>query len=96
MLRLVFKAIHLLWPFLKRAIFGDRTIREVLLEHKHVTYMFAILLFMTLSLSITLKELVAARATNRDLEEQIELPTPNITPVGNVTRNRRKLFDEAL
>lgn len=96
MLRLVFKAIQLLWPFLKRAIFGDRTIREVLLEHKHVTYMFAILLFMTLSLSITLKELVAARATNGGLKEQVELPAPNVPPVENVVRNRRKLFDEAL
>lgn len=46
MYSLIFKTIVLLGPFLKRAIFGDRPIRETLLANKQITLLFVVILFL--------------------------------------------------
>lgn len=46
MFSLTMKALMLAWPWLKRAIFGDRTVREVVWENKHLTIMGGLVLVM--------------------------------------------------
>lgn len=36
---LLVKALLLLWPFLRVAIFGNRNVKQVLLENKHIVVM---------------------------------------------------------
>lgn len=40
------QALLSLWPFLKRAIFGDRDPKEVVLENRHITFMLVCVLLM--------------------------------------------------
>lgn len=70
MFSLTAKALLLLWPFLKRAIFGDRTVREVMLENKHVTFMFATVLILSTSLILTIGELNDVKSENWKLKQR--------------------------
>ena len=72
MLSLTAKALLLLWPFLKRAIFGDRTVKEVMLENKHVTFMFAIVLMLSMSLILTIGELNDVKSENWKIKQRPE------------------------
>lgn len=66
--RLLFKALRLLWPYLRSAIFKDRTVVEVIKENVHFTYMLGIILVLVFALTIStirlseLKEQAAAKA----------------------------------
>lgn len=51
--RLLFKALRLLWPYLRSAIFKDRTVVEVLKENVHFTYMLGIILVLVVALAIS-------------------------------------------
>jgi hypothetical protein len=57
MLRLFFKALIVIWPFLKSAIFKDRTVGEVIAENKHITVMLALNVVMLVSLVLTTQAL---------------------------------------
>ncbi|BEG72428.1 hypothetical protein [Pseudomonas phage PA1C] len=94
MLSLTAKALLLLWPFLKRAIFGDRTVREVMLENKHVTFMFAMVLVLAMSLMLTIGELNDVKSENWKLKQRPEC----VCDVDSVEslQARRKLLGEIL
>lgn len=59
MYSLIFKTIVLLGPFLKRAIFGDRSIKETLSENKQITMFFIVILFLCYVLFNSIREPVA-------------------------------------
>jgi hypothetical protein len=66
--RLLFKALRLLWPYLRSAIFKDRTVVEVIRENLLFTYMLGIILMLVLSLvisTIRLSELKEEQAAHR-------------------------------
>lgn len=66
--RLLLKALRLLWPYLRSAIFKDRTVSEVIAENLHVTVMLGLILSLIVMLSITtlqLSDLKEARALAR-------------------------------
>jgi DMSO/TMAO reductase YedYZ heme-binding membrane subunit len=51
--RLLFKALRLLWPYLRSAIFKDRTVIEVIRENKHFTGMLGLILLLVWALAIS-------------------------------------------
>ncbi|MNC18891.1 hypothetical protein D3C87_1300880 [compost metagenome] len=51
--RLLFKALRLLWPYLRSAIFKDRTVVEVIRENKHFTCMLGLILLLVWALAIS-------------------------------------------
>lgn len=66
--RLILKALRLLWPYLRSAIFRDRTITEVIVENLHITIMLGFIMVMIVMLSITtlqLSDIKEARALAR-------------------------------
>lgn len=66
--RLLLKALRLLWPYLRSAIFKDRTVTEVIVENLHITIMLGFIMALILMLSITtlqLSDLKEARALAR-------------------------------
>lgn len=90
---LLVKALLLLWPFLRRAIFGDRSWREVVVENKHVValwFMIIILIFVGAVQYITLH---AVKSENISLKLELAqvCPAPNDTLV-----ERRALLGELL
>ncbi len=51
--RLIFKALRLLWPYLRSAIFKDRTIVEVMKENHYLTAMLGLILMLVFALVIS-------------------------------------------
>ena len=51
--RFLFKALRLLWPYLRSAIFKDRTVVEVIRENKHFTGMLGLILLLVWALAIS-------------------------------------------
>jgi len=70
------KAFVLIWPFLRSVIFKDRTVLEVVVANRQVTYMFAALVFVAATLYVTTEELAA---TNAELYRvRVELSSYNL------------------
>lgn len=92
---LTIKALLLFWPFLKRAVFGERTVKEVMLENKHVTFMFAVVVVLLLSFFVTVSELNEVRTENVSLKSQLHQMC--IAPATDLTLSaRRKILGELL
>lgn len=89
--RYAFKALRLLWPYLRAAIFKDRTVVEVIRENMHFTCMSVLIMMLVFALSISviriseLKEERAARKT-----------TLGEVPCTCTTTFERNRFDELL
>ena len=95
MYTLIVKSLFLLWPFLKRAVFGNKTIKEVLRENRNVTFVFTVLIVISLSFSLALTELEDVRVENNELKRKIlsvEVISPETPPI----INRRSRLDDAL
>lgn len=56
MYSLIFRTLLLLWPFLKRAILGDRSLKEALLKNKLFNLFFVVIVILCLTIVLTLKE----------------------------------------
>lgn len=89
--RLFFKGCVLVWPWLKAAVFKDRTVLEVILENKHLTGMLLLLclligaLFMT---TFALSDTKDAYRVAREQLDQLQRPTVCVAPT---TFDRDKL-----
>lgn len=55
--RLILKALRLLWPYVRSAIFRDRTVIEVIIENLHITIMLGLIIILVVMLSITTLQL---------------------------------------
>ena len=49
---LLVKALLLIWPFLKLALFRDKTIKQVLLDNMHLVVIYGCVLMLALTLSV--------------------------------------------
>lgn len=94
MFSIAIKALLLVWPFLKRAIFRDRTVVEVLLENKHVTFIFSIVLVLLVSFLMTVNELNDVRSENLILKDKLEQKCECVDV--NHLSQRKKLLDKLL
>lgn len=82
--RLFFKGCVLVWPWLKAAIFKDRTVVEVLLENKHLTGMLLLLCLLIGALLMTTFALSDTKDAYRLAREQIDqLQRPSICVAPN-------------
>lgn len=69
---LILKALPLLIPFLKRALFGDKLIKEVLLENKHITLFFSIILLLCFILVFAVQDHESTKKENVALRIRTE------------------------
>jgi hypothetical protein len=94
MVALTTQALLSLWPFLKRAIFGERVVKEVLLENRHITFMLFCIMLMLATIFWVGSELDAVKAENHAIVRELEdLKATHSTP--DVDARRRRL-DELL
>lgn len=75
MYSLIFKITAALWPFLKRAIFGDRSIKEALMDNKQVTLFFLVILLLCFTLILTVKETGEVKKEVHVLKTTKSVPT---------------------
>jgi len=66
------QALLSLWPFLKRAIFGERAIKEVLLENRYITFMLFCIMLMLATIFWVGTELDAVKAENRVIVQELK------------------------
>ncbi|BDR26953.1 hypothetical protein RVBP20_1940 [Pseudomonas phage sp. NK1] len=93
MLGLTIKALLFVWPFLKRAIFGDRTIKEVLLENKHVTAMLILVVILLGTLFIVTSELKSVKARNWAVKAEMDRLKKMTPEKAEMLERRRRLND---
>lgn len=91
---LAIKALLLFWPFLKRALFGDRTIKEVVLANRHITVVNACLVLMFLAFMNATIELSVVKSENIRLREHSALVCE--VPKVKSLIERRKLLGDIL
>lgn len=72
MFSLSLKTLLFVWPFLKRAIFGDRTVKEVLLENKHVTLMLILIVILAFMLAAVTMELRSVRDQHSAVRTEVQ------------------------
>lgn len=73
---LTIRALLLIWPFLKRALFGDRTIKELVLANKHITVVNVCLVIVFLAFMNTTIELNVVKSENHQLVKQLTQVCP--------------------
>ena len=91
---LTIRALLLFWPFLKRALFGDRTIKELVLANKHITVVNVCSIVVFLAFMNTLIELNVVKSENVRLE--VQLTQMCTMPMETSLQMRRKLLGEIL
>lgn len=91
---LTIKALLLFWPFLKRAVFGDRTIKEVVLANRHITVVSVCMFIAFIAFINTVIELSVIRSENEQLLQQ--LAQYCVVPDGKTLEARRKLLSDIL
>lgn len=88
------QALLSLMPFLKRMIFGDREVKEVLRENKYITFMLFCIMLMLSTIFWVGSELDAVKAENHTIVRELEdLKATQSTP--DLDARRRRL-DELL
>lgn len=88
------QALLSLWPFLKRMIFGDRAVKEVLRENKYLTFMLLCVMMLLATVFWVGTELDAVKAENHAIVRELEdLKATQNTP--DLDARRRRL-DELL
>lgn len=84
------QALLSLWPFLRRAIFGDRAIKEVLLENRHITFMLFCIMMMLCTIFWVGSELDSVKAEKHAIVQELEdLKATHSTP--DIDARRRRL-----
>lgn len=63
MVKIIFKALLVFWPFFKSVIFKDRPVHEVLRDNRQFTCLFGLLLLVSIILFITADHLSNAKST---------------------------------
>lgn len=91
---LAIKALLLIWPFLKRAIFGDRTIKEVVLANIHITVVNVCLVVVFLAFINAMIELSVVKSENISLREHLSLTCEVPKDVSLI--ERRKMLGDIL
>lgn len=88
------QALLSLWPFLRRAIFGERAVKEVLLENRHITFMLFCIMLMLTTVFWVGHELDVVKAEKHVIAQELEnLKATHSAP--DVDARRRRL-DELL
>lgn len=70
--RLFFKGCVLVWPWLKAAVFKDRTVTEVISENKHLTGMLLLMCLLIGALLMTTFALSDTKDAYRSAREQLD------------------------
>jgi hypothetical protein len=91
---LTIRALLLFWPFLKRAVFGDRTIKEVVLANKHITVVNVCMFIAFIAFMNAVIELSVVKSEKKQLEAR--LAQVCVIPEAATLQERRKLLGDIL
>lgn len=89
---LTIRALLLFWPFMKRALFGDRTIKEVVLANKHISVVNACMVAVFLAFINATIELSVVKSENVQLINQLT-QVCKVTAAETLLDRRRHLGD---
>lgn len=92
--KLVAKALLIIWPFLRSAIFRGRTVSEVLRENWHMNAMFTLVITLIIFLWYTTHAVMDARSEITRLETLINQQPVCIAP--EVVDDRRRMLIDLL
>jgi len=90
---LTIRALLLIWPFLKRALFGDRTIKEVVLANKHITIVYVCFGLVAIALTHVVVELSVVKSEIKAHPHEFNTSVTECTPAETLLVRRRLLGD---
>ena len=93
-MRFFWKALLVIWPFLKSAIFKERNVGEVLRENKHITGMLSLILLLAFSLMLTTSALSTYKERYAKLQSAVKEQGADC--LGDESDKRRKRLIELL
>ncbi len=91
---LTIRALLLFWPFFKRALFGDLTLKEVVLANLHISVVYICLLALVFMQAYTTVELSVVKSENIVFASNM-CAKPNDHVVETLLR-RRQIFGDLL
>lgn len=87
---LTIRALLLIWPFLKRALFGDLTVKEVVLANMHLTTVYVCLCLSIYMQLYSVVELSVVKS-ERHATAVLTCPNPDTTEAETLLRRRHAL-----
>lgn len=93
-MRLFLKALLVIWPFLKSAIFKERSVAEVLKENLHLTAMLLLIVILASALIMTTTTL--SEYKDRFTKLQLAVKEQGADCLGDENTKRRKRLIELL
>lgn len=91
MFSMTLQALLTVWPFFKRMIFGDRTVKEVLKENIHLTVMMVlVILSLGATVSVT-RELNSVKTDLHDTKVELNLLKSAYATDDSVIERRKRL-----
>lgn len=91
------KALLFLWPFLKRALFGDATVKDILLDNKHITLVYTCFLLLIVAMFHLTGEFGVVNSELYNMKKSvIVVPVVAPPPSDKTLVDRRKLLGELL
>lgn len=88
---LLVKALLLTWPFIRLAVFGERKVKDVVVENSHLVVLFlAVVVLAVLSTTLYL-DYQAVKSENAILASRLEQVCP--APVDTLLDRQRRLGD---
>lgn len=91
-LKFIFKALLVFWPFLRYAIFRDRTVSEVVKENWHMNGMLAVILVLVMFIFYLLQVTIDTKVQLSRVEAVMKTQPVCLSPEANDER-RRRLMD---
>lgn len=88
---LLVKALLLLWPFLRVAIFGNRSVRQVLLDNIYMVVLYGCFILMVVVTSTLYVSYMDVKSENISLHAELNHMCP--TPQDTLLTRRRALGD---
>lgn len=87
--RFFLKALLVIWPFLRDAIFKNRTVSEVVKENWHLNVMFFLVCLLTIMLWFTTHAALTARDTATQLKQVLDSQPVCLSPEAQEKRRKR-------
>lgn len=92
---LTIRALLLIWPFLKRGLFGDLTIKDVVLANLHITVVYLCLCALVYMQLATVVELSVVKSEKIAAIEAVRVKPADTNPADTLLL-RRRLFGDIL
>ena len=94
MLRIILKALIIIWPFLKNIAFKDQTIQEAIQANRQFTYLFVLTMIVVLTLMVTSLALSETKEKLQVMQDQLDLLTKQNTELNKTNGELADAIDK--